>query len=92
MCIRDSDLIEEKNVAWIINTPSPGATQSADEIRMRTHAVLRRVPITTTIDGVEAAVNALEALRKRGRMEVCSLQEYHRHAPRLRILDAKEAG
>jgi len=86
------DLIEEKNVAWIINTPSPGATQSADEIRMRTHAVLRRVPITTTIDGVEAAVNALEALRKRGRMEVCSLQEYHRHAPRLRILDAKEAG
>jgi carbamoyl-phosphate synthase large subunit len=79
------DLIEEKNIGWIINTPSSGATYMFDEIKMRSHAMIRGVPITTTIDGVRAAINGLRALKKVGRMEVCSLQEYHRHSPKLKL-------
>ena len=80
------DLIEEKNIGWIINTPESGATHMIDEIKMRSHAMIRGIPITTTIDGVRAAINGLAALKKAGRMEVCSLQEYHRHSPKLKLV------
>jgi len=80
------DLIEEKKVGWIINTPSPGATPQIDETKMRAHAVIRGIPITTTIDGMRAAINGLKVLRDmKGVMEVCSLQEFHRHSPRLKL-------
>jgi len=79
------DLIEETQVGWIINTPSRGAAPSTDEVKMRAHAVIRGIPITTTIDGVRAAINGIESLRKMGHMEVCSLQEYHRHSPKIDI-------
>jgi len=79
------DLIEEKNISWIVNTPSRGAAPAADEQRMRSHAVIRSIPITTTIDGMKAAILGLEALRKMNRMEVCSLQEFHRHSPKLNL-------
>jgi len=79
------DLIEEKNISWIINTPSHGAAPAADEQCMRSHAVIRSIPITTTIDGMNAAILGLEALRKMSRMEVCSLQEFHRHSPKLNL-------
>ncbi|MFH1476814.1 MAG: carbamoyl-phosphate synthase large subunit [Verrucomicrobiota bacterium] len=78
------DIIAESNVAWVVNTPSSGAGPREDEIRMRAHAVIRGIPITTTLDGLRAAINGLEALRKMEHMEVCSLQEYHRHAPKMR--------
>ena len=71
------DLIEEHAVAWIVNTPSGGASPRLDEVRMRAHAVIRGIPITTTIDGFRAAVNGLAALRKKPRLAVRSLQEYH---------------
>ncbi len=78
------DMIEEKDVAWIVNTPTSGAQPSMDEVRMRSRAVLRKVPITTTLNGLHAAVNGLETLRRYRGLEVCSLQEYHRHAPKLK--------
>jgi carbamoyl-phosphate synthase large subunit len=78
------DLIEEKQVAWIINTPSSGPTPRIDEIKMRAHAVIRGIPITTTVHGLRAALTGLESMREMKRMEVCSLQEYHRHSPRIR--------
>ncbi|MDD5519441.1 MAG: carbamoyl-phosphate synthase large subunit [Kiritimatiellae bacterium] len=80
------DLIEEKNVAWIVNNPSSGAEPQMDEKMMRAHAVIRGIPITTTIDGLGAAINGLEMLREIKRMEVSSLQEYHRHAPKLNLV------
>jgi carbamoyl-phosphate synthase large subunit len=80
------DMIEEKRVGWIINTPSPGATPQIDETKMRAHAVIRGIPITTTIDGMRAAINGLKVLKDmRNVMEVCSLQEFHRHSPRLKL-------
>ena len=80
------DLIEEKNVSWIINTPSTGASPKIDEVKIRAHAVLRGIPITTTLDGLRAAIQGLESLSNSSQMEVCSLQEYHRHAPKIRIV------
>ncbi len=75
------DMIEEKNVQWIINTPSQGATPKRDETQIRAHAVLRGIPITTTLDGLRAAIQGLETLKAVKQMDVCSLQEYHRHSP-----------
>ena len=79
------DLMEEKNVCWIVNTPSSGPTPKVDEIKMRARAVIRGVPITTTIDGLKAAISGVESLGKAQQFEVCSLQEYHRHSPKLRL-------
>jgi len=79
------DLMDEKNVGWIINTPSSGAEPKFDEVQIRAHAVIKGIPITTTVDGMKAAIIALEALRETNRMEVCSLQEYHRHAPKVKL-------
>ncbi|KMQ49693.1 Carbamoyl-phosphate synthase large chain [Chitinispirillum alkaliphilum] len=81
------DMIEEKDVAWVINTPELGAQAHKDEILMRSHAVLRKVPVTTTLNGLRAAVNGLETLRRYSGLEVCSLQEYHRHTPKLKEKD-----
>ena len=72
------DLIREHEVGWIVNTPS-GATPRTDEVRMRAGSVLHGIPITTTISGLKAAVQGLKAWRRHKSIEVCSLQEYHRH-------------
>ncbi len=78
------DLIAEKQIAWIVNTPGAGETPRLDEVRMRTEAVTRGIPVTTTVRGLAFAVEGLESLRATGgHMAVCSLQEFHRHAPRL---------
>ena len=79
------DMIQEKQVAWIVSTPSSGESPRVDEVKMRAEAVIRGIPITTTLNGLEAALKGLETFRETRRMEVCSLQEYHRHAPRLKF-------
>ena len=84
------DLIEEKKVSWIINTPSTGASPKYDEVKIRAHAVIRGIPITTTLDGLRAAIQGLESLSTFRQMEVCSLQEYHRHAPKILIPKLKK--
>jgi carbamoyl-phosphate synthase large subunit len=79
------DMIDENSVAWIVNTPTGGVAPMVDEIKMRASAVIRGIPITTTIDGLRAAVEGLEALRRSKGVSVCSLQEYHRHSPKLAL-------
>ena len=78
------DMMEEKSIRWIINTPSSTANARLDEVKMRARAVIRGVPITTTLDGLRAAIDGLEALRDGEQLSVCSVQEYHRRAPTLR--------
>ena len=78
------DYINSHKLKWIINTPSTGVTPRIDEIHMRAHAVIKGVPITTTLKGLQAAIDGLKALRVMERMEVCSIQEYHRQS---RLLD-----
>ena len=60
-------------------------TPRLDEIHMRAHAVIKGVPITTTLKGLQAAIDGLKALRIMQRMEVCSIQEYHRSSKHLDI-------
>ena len=79
------DLIEEKQVNWIVNTPSTGPVSRIDEVKMRSHAVIRGIPITTTLHGLKAAVTGVEAMRDSKRIEVCSIQEFHRHAPKVKF-------
>ncbi len=73
------DLIRDREVGWIVNTPS-GASPRHDELTMRGQAVAHNIPITTTISGLQAAVAGLRALARRERHEVCSLQEYQRYS------------
>ena len=79
------DYINARRLKWIINTPSTGVTPRTDEIHMRAHAVIKGVPITTTLKGLQAAIDGLKALRIMQRMEVCSIQEYHRSSKHLDI-------
>ncbi len=79
------DMIEEKSVGWIVNTPSSGATPRFDEVKMRSHGVIRGIPITTTINGLRAAIHALETLKVRKGVDVCSLQEYHRRLKKVKL-------
>ena len=79
------DMIQERNVSWIINTPEAGPSAMVDEIRMRSEAVSRGIPITTTINGLRSAVEGLKALRSIGEWDIRPIQEYHRRVPRLNI-------
>ncbi len=79
------DMIEENDIEWIINTPSSGANPRIDEIKMRARAVIRGIPITTTIDGLKAAVNGIESLREKKTINVRSLQEFHKNSLKLNL-------
>ncbi|MFC7330330.1 carbamoyl-phosphate synthase large subunit [Marinactinospora rubrisoli] len=76
-------LIHDGGVDLIVNTPFGGAGQSGprlDGYEIRTAAVVRGVPSVTTVQGLAAAVQGIEAL-VRGDVGVRSLQE---HAEALR--------
>jgi carbamoyl-phosphate synthase large subunit len=84
------DLMEQKELAWIVNTPSVGAEPMWDEVRMRAHATIRGVPITTTLNGLRWSISGLKAYRTAGgHVQVRSLQEYHERSPRMRLPRAK---
>ncbi len=78
------DLVKEKKIQWIINTAENGAEAMVDEIQMRSQAVVNGLPITTTLSGMAAAVEGIRDKAEFGRLEVCSLQEYHRYVSRLK--------
>ncbi|MDD2629253.1 MAG: carbamoyl-phosphate synthase large subunit [Limnochordia bacterium] len=69
------DLIKNGEVGMIINTTS-GKLPRVDERRMRALAVARGIPLITTLQGAQASVQGIEALRKR-ELRVKTLQEYH---------------
>ncbi|MCW5559462.1 MAG: carbamoyl-phosphate synthase large chain, partial [Verrucomicrobiae bacterium] len=69
------DLLKNKELHLVINTPS-GSAPRADEVRIRTTAVMTGTPIITTLSGARAAVMAIAALQKSG-YSVRTIQEYH---------------
>ncbi|MFC0039344.1 carbamoyl-phosphate synthase large subunit [Actinomadura rayongensis] len=76
-------------VDLIVNTPFGGPGQSGprlDGYEIRTAAVLRGVPCVTTVQGLAAAVQGIEAITG-GHVGVRSLQE---HAERLRGAPGRE--
>jgi carbamoyl-phosphate synthase large subunit len=71
------DLIKDRKVDLIINTPS-GKVTKADEVKIRSHATLYNVPLITTVSGAQASVNGIEHMIKKPNVSVKSLQEYHK--------------
>ncbi len=68
------DSIKAGEVAWVINTPE-GEISQKDSQAIRRAAVEHGITLITTLAGAQAAVNAVQSL-KRGKLEVRSLQEY----------------
>ena len=78
------NLIQDAQIQWIVNTPSSTANARRDETKMRAGAVIKGIPITTTVAGMAAAAAGLTALRRAdNRISVLSLQEYHPNALKL---------
>lgn len=72
------DLIHEGRIHLIVNTPhgaTAGSSARVDGYEIRTAAVLAGVPCITTVQGLAAAVQGIEALR-RGDIGVRSLQDW----------------
>jgi len=68
------DLIKNKEIALIINTPS-GERGRSDMKPIRSLAVMHGVPCITTIQGAQAAVNGMESVLK-GNWSVKPIQDY----------------
>ncbi len=68
------DMIINNDVGLIINTPS-GKTPRKDEVKIRSTAWLRCVPIVTTSPGAKAVVQAISSLRSSS-AGVKTIQEY----------------
>jgi carbamoyl-phosphate synthase large subunit len=69
------DLIKNKELALVINTVSDNTSQE-DSASIRTAAVFGGIPYFTTMQGAQAAVLGIDAMKKTP-MTVKSLQEYH---------------
>jgi carbamoyl-phosphate synthase large subunit len=69
------DLLKNKEIQFVINTPA-GAAPREDEIKIRTTAVYTGTPISTTLSGAKAAALGIAALKKSG-YAVKTVQEYH---------------
>jgi carbamoyl-phosphate synthase large subunit len=69
------DLMTRGEIALVFNTPEDGRAR-ADSYMIRRTAVTQQIPYYLTVDGAQAAVNAIEALLK-GEHRVRTLQEYH---------------
>ncbi len=69
------DLLKNKEIQFVINTPS-GAVPREDEVKIRTTAIYTGTPIMTTLSGAKAAARGIAALKKSG-YSVKTLQEYH---------------
>ncbi len=68
------DLIKNKEINLIINTPS-GHRPKKDHVSIRAVAVAHGIPLITTISGAAASIHGIEALLKE-EVHVKSLQEY----------------
>ncbi|SER54371.1 carbamoyl-phosphate synthase large subunit [Propionibacterium cyclohexanicum] len=72
------DLIEAEKIDLIFNTPTGetrGGRPRGDGYEIRTAAILHGVPSITTVQGLESAVQGIQALR-RGQISVKSLQDW----------------
>ena len=69
------DLMKESAIQMVINTPS-SLIARADEIKIRTEAISRGIPIITTQDGAFATINAIAKVRAVD-WDVRALQDYH---------------
>ena len=74
------DRIVAGDVDLVLNTPMGGSGPRTDGDAIRTAAVSHGVPCITTLSGILAAIQGVEALRANA-VGVRSLQSYHRALP-----------
>ena len=70
------DIIKNREVGLVINTPSPEEEARADEITIRTQAVQHGIPAITTISGARAVVAAIHSRQRLG-LRARALQDFH---------------
>jgi len=70
------DLMQRGEIALVFNTPEDGRARQ-DSYLIRRTAIVHNIPYHLTVDGIQAAIGAIEALLK-GEPAVRTLQEYHR--------------
>ncbi len=70
------DYIKSDKIDLIINVPK-GKGSKDDEFQIRRVAVERKVPYITTVAAAQAAVKAIDKIKKEGSFSVKPLQEYH---------------
>ncbi|MEM1057724.1 MAG: carbamoyl-phosphate synthase large subunit [Verrucomicrobiota bacterium] len=68
------DLIKNKEVVLVINTPS-GPIARVDEVKIRTTALYSKVPVITTLAAAKATVSAMRS-EKEKHFAVKALQDY----------------
>ena len=69
------DFMKQGEIALVINTPEDGRARR-DSYLIRRTAVMQSIPYYTTMDGAQAALEAIEAQRT-GVLEVQPLQAYY---------------
>jgi carbamoyl-phosphate synthase large subunit len=69
------DLMKRGEIVLLLNTTEDGRARKDSAVIRRT-AVSQQVPYHLTVDGIQAAIGAIEALLK-GEIDVRSLQQYH---------------
>jgi carbamoyl-phosphate synthase large subunit len=74
-----TDLIKNRDVVLVINTPSGKRTRS-EGFEIRQTALQHNVPIVTTLAAARAALSGIRAQRE-GQWTVSSLQEYYQRKP-----------
>jgi carbamoyl-phosphate synthase large subunit len=68
--------MKQGEICLVINTPEDGRARR-DSYLIRRTAVMQNIPYYTTIEGAQAALEAIEAQRA-GPLEVKPLQDYYR--------------
>jgi carbamoyl-phosphate synthase large subunit len=69
------DLMKQGEIVLVINTPEDGRARK-DSYLVRRTAIMQNIPYYTTMDGAQAALEAIEAQRA-GVLEVRPLQAYY---------------
>ena len=69
------DLMKNNEVHLLINTPS-GPVARVDEIKIRSEAILRGLPIVTTCSGARATIKAIKTINN-SEWNVKALQDFH---------------
>ena len=69
------DHIKNRQAHIVVNTVGTTSSQD-DSLPIRREALQQGIPYFTTIQGIQAAVNAIESMKKNS-LSVQSLQEYH---------------
>jgi carbamoyl-phosphate synthase large subunit len=70
------DVIKNRDIGLVINTPTPAEDARADEVVIRTQAVQHGIPAITTISGARAVVAAIHSRQRLG-LRSRALQDFH---------------